>query len=504
MLPGVPGRYGGPVIRRSLLAGAGVPVRALAPEFDRLRAELDIPTDYPRPALDEAQRVAAIAPADLPGGPREDARDIDFVTIDPPGSVDLDQALHLSRTPDGYLVRYAIADVGAYVRPGSALDAECAERGLTFYGPDGRFGLHPPVLSEDAASLLPGRDRAAVVWSIELDSTGEIRDIAARRALVRSRAQLDYPGVQADLDAGRAGELLELLPVIGELRSELQLARGGASLEIPEQEVNVDGRDHYVLTFRSTLPVEDHNAQISLLTGIAAATLMRRVGVGIFRTLEPARDADVERLRAVAAGLGLQWPADQPYGRFVRTLDTANPAHAAFAEEATGLFRGAGYTDFLDGAPDNARHSAIAAEYAHVTAPLRRLVDRFGLEIAVAATAGTPVPDWVRDALPTLPKAMARAGAKAGAYERGGVDLIEAFTLSDRVGERFDGVVVERVAPGKGGDPSDRGEVVIPDEAVRARVVAAAGTTLPLGQRVPVTLTEADVARRSVTFGFTP
>ncbi len=499
-----------------------MPVRALSPEFERLRAELSIPTGYPEPVIAEATRVAAIAPGDLPGGPRDDDRDIDFVTIDPPWSVDLDQALHLSRRGDGYLVRYAIADVGAYVRPGTALAVECGERGLTFYGPDGRFGLHPPVLSEDAASLLPDRDRAAIVWSIGLDAGGEITDVAARRSLVRSRAQLNYPAVQADLDAGRAGAMLELLPVIGDLRTDRQLDRGGASLEIPEQEVNVDDRDHYVLTFRSTLPVEDHNAQISLLTGIAAARLMRQIGVGIFRTLEPARTADLERLRAVAAALHLDWPADQPYGRFVRTLDTANPAHSAFAQEATGLFRGAGYTDFVDGAPDNARHSAIAAEYAHVTAPLRRLVDRFGLEIAVAATAGTEVPAWVREGLPALPKAMARAGAKAGSYERGGVDLIEAFTLADRLGERFEGVIVERAAAkagrngtGKGAAKDggtdgaaaaevDRGAVVIPDDAIRARAVAADGATLPLGEQIPVTLIEADVASRAVVFEYRP
>lgn len=496
-----------------------MPVGDLAPEFDRLRAELGIPTAYSEAAAAEAARVAAIAAAELPGGPRADLRDLDFVTIDPPGSVDLDQALHLSRVGDGYLVRYAIADVGAYVQPGSALAAECGERGLTFYGPDGRFGLHPPVLSEDAASLLPDRDRAAIVWSITLDADGEIADVAAHRALVRSRAQLNYPDVQADLDAGRAGAMLELLPVIGELRTARQLDRGGASLEIPEQEVDVDDRDHYVLTFRSTLPVEDHNAQISLLTGIAAAQLMRRVGIGIFRTLEPARSADIERLRAVARALGLDWSVDQPYGRFVLTLDTAEPAHAAFAQEATGLFRGAGYTDFLDGAPDNARHSAIAAEYAHVTAPLRRLVDRFGLEIAVAATAGTEVPEWVREGLPALPKVMARAGAKAGAYERGGVDLIEAFTLADRVGEGFEGVIVERAAArngrsngngagsgvGAGGAAElDRGEVVIPDEAIRARAVAAPGEILPLGQRIPVTLVEADVATRAVVLEYRP
>lgn len=514
-------------MRRSLRPGAGVPVETLEPGLAKLRAELEIPESYAPETLAEAERVAALALDDLPGGPREDLRDVEFVTIDPPGATDLDQALFLSRRDDGYLVQYAIADVGAFVVPGSALDAECHARGLTYYGPDGRFGLHPPVLSEDAASLLPDQDRAAIVWSIGLDARGEITDVAARRALVRSRAQLDYAGVQASLDDGTETGMLTLLPEIGELRTERQLDRGGASLEVPDQEITVDD-GHYRLTFRSTLPLEDHNAQISLLTVIAAAQLMRRAGIGIFRTLQPAREQDVDRLRGVAAALGLDWPADQSYGRFVRTLDTAIPAHAAFAEEATGLFRGAAYVDFTDGAPDDAQHSAIAAEYAHVTAPLRRLVDRYGLEIAVAVTAGTDVPHWVREALPGLPKTMARSGSRAGSHERGAVDLTEAITLADRIGERFEGVIVDvvdeakhrNVADGAGGrgatgttgsesaenrpdavEPS-RGEVLVPDDAIRAEVVAVGGTSLPLGERVPVTLVVADAEKRSVRFEY--
>src|SRR4029453_6446455 len=101
--------------------------------------------------------------------------------------------MHLSRRAGGgYRVCYAIADVASYVRPGGPLEAESWVRGQTIYLPDGRIPLHPPVLSEDAVSLLPGGDRAAVVWTIDLDADGATVAISLERARGRSRAELDH------------------------------------------------------------------------------------------------------------------------------------------------------------------------------------------------------------------------------------------------------------------------------------------------------------------------
>jgi hypothetical protein len=100
-------------------------------------------------------------------------------------------------TAAGYRVSYAIADVGAFVVPGGALDAEVEQRGVTLYAPDRRVPLHPPVLGEQAASLLPDGPRPALLWQLDLDADGGLTATDVRRALVRSRAQLDYEGVQA-------------------------------------------------------------------------------------------------------------------------------------------------------------------------------------------------------------------------------------------------------------------------------------------------------------------
>ena len=117
-----------------------------------------------------AAEAAASASAALPDLP--DRRDVELLTIDPPGSRDLDQALHLERRGAGFRVHYAIADVASFVTPGGALDAEAHARGQTIYLPGEKVPLHPPVLSEGAASLLPGQDRPAFLWTLDLDGDG--------------------------------------------------------------------------------------------------------------------------------------------------------------------------------------------------------------------------------------------------------------------------------------------------------------------------------------------
>ncbi len=468
-----------------------------------LRAAAGLPAMFPAAARDEAEAVAAEGLGEDERG-RQDRRDVELVTIDPAGSLDLDQAVHVTSSGHGYIVRYAIADVAAFVRPGGALDTEAHRRGTTVYGPDARTPLHPVSLSEGAASLLPGEDRPAVLWTIGLDSSGEVSSASVTRALVRSRARLTYGEAQAALDAGVASESLALLADVGRLRQERERERGGVSLEVPEQQIVQQPGGGFDLELRRTLPVEGWNAQISLLTGIAAATMMREAGVGLLRTLPPAERRDVDRLRRTAAALGIDWPADLPYASLLPVLSSRRPAHAAFLNEATTLFRGAGYLAFgvpgvgaatSDPSPEAARHAAIAAEYAHVTAPLRRLADRYATEICLAHASDRDVPPWVLEALPALPATMAAAARRAGTFERGCLDVVEAALLTGREGEAFDAVVVD--VHDNAGPGEQWGEVMLRDPAVVARVD---GPELPLGERVRATLAEASVPERRVRF----
>lgn len=456
----------------------GAPEAPLRAALTALRTELGVSETYPPEALADAERPPVL--------PSYDGTDIPFFTIDPPTSTDLDQAMHLSRQGAGYRVRYAIADVAAFVVPGSPLDQETHRRVMTLYFPDEKVPLHPVSLSEGAASLLPDRTRPAALWTLDLDAEGRTVAVDVRRALVRSRAKLDYEGVQKEIDAGTAEEPLALLKEIGELRERLEVERGGISLNVPEQEI-VERDGTYELTYRAPHPADGWNAQISLLTGMAAADLMIAHGTGVLRTLPAAPDGAVGRLRRTAHALHIDWPHHVSYAALVRSLDPSVPHHAAFLQECTTLLRGAGYTVFRDGVlPDITTHSAVAAPYAHCTAPLRRLADRYASEICLAAVAGDPVPDWVLAAFEVLPREMAEGGRRAGAVERACVDIVEAALLKDRVGEVFDGCVV---------DVDERqptvGVVQLETPAVIGRID---GDRLPLGERLRVRLTQADPA----------
>ncbi|MFI7497450.1 RNB domain-containing ribonuclease [Streptomyces sp. NPDC049687] len=467
----------------------GAPEAPLRAALAALRTELGVPVAFPLGVLTEAERAAK-----APSLPSHDATDIPFLTLDPPAATDLDQALHLSRQGSGYRVRYAIADVAAFLVPGGPVDVEAHRRVATLYFPDGKVPLHPAVLSEGAASLLPGRDRPAALWTIDLDADGRTLAVDLRRALVRSRAKLDYAGVQRMIEEGTAEEPLRLLATVGRLREGLEADRGGISLHVPEQEI-VE-RDHtYHLTYRAPFPAEGWNAQLSLLTGMAAADLMLASGTGILRTLPPAPDGAVGRLRRTAHALHIDWPHHVSYARLVRSLDPHRPAHAAFLQECTTLLRGAGYTVFRDGElPAITTHSAVAAPYTHCTAPLRRLADRYTTELCLSAVVGETPPDWVLAALDALPEEMAEGGRRANAVERGCVDIVEAVLLRDRVGEVFYGCVV---------DVDERrptvGTVQLESPAVIGRIDGD-GHHLPLGERLRVRLTAADPAAPTVRF----
>lgn len=468
----------------TLSSDPGTPTGQLLEQtFQEIRQELEVRQDFPDHVLVELRET--LADPDLP---ERDETDVEFVTIDPPGSMDLDQAMHIERAGDGWRVRYAIADVPAFIRVGGSLDEEVRLRGQTIYCPDRRVPLHPPELSEAAASLLPDQACPAYVWDIVLSVDGRREAAEVYRAMVRSRRRYDYEETQRLVDSGEAEQTLLLLKEVGEARIRRELERGGASLPMPQQEVHQDG-EGYVLRLRPLLASEDWNAQISLLTGMVAAQIMLDGGVGILRTMPVPEDHAVARFRREAAALGAQWPQGMTYGQFLRTLDRTDPAHLAIINAATTLFRGAAYTAF-DGElpPEQDRvQAALAAPYTHVTAPLRRLVDRYALAVCEALCAGRQVPAWAREALPDLPVTMRESDQRARAVDRACVSAVEAAVLHDRVGQTFEAMVV---------DQTGRGDAVV--QLLDPPVAESATGTAEVGTMVTVRVDAADVRTRQV------
>ncbi|MFC9762183.1 RNB domain-containing ribonuclease [Rhodococcus jostii] len=455
-------------------------------DFGTVRTEFHLPEGYPPAAVAQAR-----AASDRYASEREDRTDLAFVTIDPPDSLDLDQALHLERTHDGFVLHYAIADVGAVVEPGGVLDAETRKRGQTFYLPDGKVPLHPKELSEGSASLLPDEDRPAVVWRIELDESAEPVSCTVSRATVRSVARLDYAGVQADAEAGRLHPSIASLPEFGRLRTAAAVARGAIELRLPEQEVVPDG-DGWRVDLAPRTEADDWNAEVSLLTGMCAAAMMLDAKVGLLRTLPPAGPDAVEALRRTASALGIDWPESVGVGELLARLDPNSASTLVLMTEAPSLLRGADYAAFDGALPELTTHAAIGAPYAHVTAPLRRLSDRYSTEVCLAVTAGTPVPSWAREALGSMPEIMVGSDSLASKIDRACIDLTEATVLADRVGETFDATVL-RSRNGK-----RTADVFVPSVSVMAKCVGDPAE----GEQVKIRLVSADVAKRTVEFGY--
>jgi exoribonuclease R len=455
-------------------------------DFAGVRAEFGLPEEFPAAALAEAQTAVS---RDIGTAGREDATALPFVTIDPPGAKDLDQALLVERAGAGFRVHYAIADLGAFVVPGGALDAEVRKRGQTLYLPDGNVPLHPPVLSEGAASLLPGQTRPSVLWTFECGPDGEPVDVRVRRAMVRSTAQFDYEGVQASFAAGNPHPSIEALPDFGRLRRERAAERGAVELQLPEQEIVPNGDGDWKLAVRPRADVDSWNAEVSLLTGMAAAKIMLAAKVGVLRTLPDADDGAVDALRRSAHALGVDWPDGVTPAKLLASLDPSRPEALALFVDATRLLRGAGYTAFNGAVPTISTHAGLAAPYAHVTAPLRRLVDRFATEVCLAVTAGEEVAEWLVKALPLLPGLMGSSDTLASKVDRACLDQVEAWVLTDRVGQHFEAVVLRA-------DANDA-DVFVAHPPVMGRCT---GENLPEGERIAVRLVEADPERRKVVF----
>ncbi|MBH1935248.1 RNB domain-containing ribonuclease [Streptomyces sp. AV19] len=465
-----------------------------------LRERTHAPSAFPAAAQAEAERAARRRPR----LPAYDATRLPLFTLDPPGVRELERALHLARRPGGgYRVHYAVADVAAFVAPGGALDAEAHRRAVTVHYPDVRVPLLPLVLCEDAASLLPDHDRPALLWELDLAADGSVVRADLRRALVRSRARLDHAGAQRAIDTGTAEEPLELLRETGLLRRELERARGGVSLDVPVQEV-VHRGDRYLLEYRTPPPTEEWSARLALMTGTAAAELMLASGTGVLRTLPslPVEGGPLTALRRAARALGVTWPDTMPYPVMLRALAPSHPQHAAFLQCCAGLLRRAGYTVFdrerptRRPAPADPVHAAVAAPYAHCAAPLRRLADRYALELCLAASAGADAPEWVRSALDGLPGEMAAGAARAEEAEREAAALVDAAVLRDRIGEVFDALVVDVVV-----SRPTAGTVRLRDPAVSGHIEGDRdGPPLPLGHRLRVRLIEADPGRDEVWF----
>lgn len=405
------------------------PDRALARGLAAIRQKYQVPSAFP----EEVEAAAAHAVQRRPDQ-HKDRTALPFVTLDPATSTDLDQAFYIEHAGDDLLLHYAIADVAWFVRDGDPLDLEAWRRGATLYFPDDKARLYPASLSEHAASLLPGGARPAVNFIVRVAADGGVKLDGVERIVIENHAKLAYDNVsESDLPTG----FMELARRIRAAES----ARGAVRVDPPEQQVETVEGAGFTLTFRPRLESEENNAALSLACNLAVADALHTHGTGLFRVMAEPDDDAVSRLRYTAHAFQIDWPADMPLKAFEKRLTGKDPREAALMMAIRRAGQGASYAPLSAG--EKPWHAAMAATYAHATAPLRRLADRYVIQAALATANGQPVPTSVADAFENLPKVMRRADTQAGQIGRAVIDLAEAVMLKDQIGRTFEAVVID-------------------------------------------------------------
>ena len=402
--------------------------KELVEGLGEIRRQFKVPGDFPAAVLHAADEAAKRTT-----NGHVDRTDWPFVTLDPASSTDLDQAFHIEMAGNDVMLHYAIADVAWFVDDGDALDSEAWSRGTTQYLPDGKAGLYPASLAEGAASLLPDGPRPAIVFHVRVDSSGQSTLDGAERSIVHSRAKLAYETVQPV-------QLPDAFPELARRIAAAEDARGASRIEPLEQVVTAT-KGGYEISFRPRLKSEDDNAAMSLATNLAVADALLAAGTGLFRVMPEPDERAQQRLRHTARALGIAWPESTSLADFSRSLDGSSPKPAALLMAIRRAGGGASYVPYTAG--QRPWHSAMAATYAHATAPLRRLADRYVVMATLAVANGQPVPPPVEASFPKLPEVMEVADDRAGQIERAVVDLAETALLSGQVQRTFPAVVTD-------------------------------------------------------------
>ena len=223
---------------------------ATAPGIDLLSIirKYHLPAEFPKDVLDQAERISEqIGARQLEG--REDLRKEFIVTIDPDDARDFDDAIHVEKTKNGWQLGVHIADVAAYVEPGSALDREARRRGNSVYLPDRVIPMLPERLSNDVCSLNPGVDRLTHSVFINFDKNGVAKSARFAHSVIRSAHRLTYKQAYAILTSPPRDQLGERLHLAWELAALLRQKRfehGSLDLDFPEVKVWVDKQGHPV------------------------------------------------------------------------------------------------------------------------------------------------------------------------------------------------------------------------------------------------------------------
>jgi ribonuclease R len=411
-------------------------------------AAFDIPAEFPPAALAEA---VSARPFHTAG--RADLRGMDLVTIDGSDARDFDDAVWAEpdddpANPGGWHIVVAIADVGAYVTPGSALDREAARRGNSVYFPDRVVPMLPEALSNDLCSLVPGADRPCLAVHLWIDAAGRKRRHRFERGVMRSAARLTYDAVQAARDGYPDGppetpfplapnRLAALYGAFAAL-DRMRRARGALVLDLAEHRIVLDGdRRPIAIIPRTRLDSHRLIEEFMILANIAAAEeLEQRHQACMYRVHDQPDPEKLAALRDFLGELGIPGLA-LAKGQVVRpelfnrVLERARemPEAAMINELVLRAQAQAVYS------PNNLGHFGLAlTRYAHFTSPIRRYAD---LLVHRALTLGTTRARDAGEALGAIGEHISATERRAAAAERAALDRYRATLLGGAIGTVF-------------------------------------------------------------------
>jgi len=497
---------------------------AAAPENFSLISihEEGIPVAFPAQVLAQAE---AARPPDAQG--RTDLCDLPLITIDPADARDHDDAVHAqldadAANPGGWIVTVAIADVAAFVTPGSDMDREARQRGNSVYFPSRVVPMLPEVLSAGLCSLRQGEDRPVLAVRMVLNADGRKIHHNFFRAMMRSSASLTYGDVQAAWDGepdDRTRPLLDgvLKPLFAayDAAAKARDLREPLNLEIPERRIRVD--DAGVPVGIDTPPrLEAHRLieEFMILANVAAAETLARHKVGHLLRVHDAPAAEkVDGLIDYLRGLELQFSRGQVMAprHFNRLLTAAaSSPHEAAVHDA--VLRAQSQAIYTPG--DRGHFGLNLRRYAHFTSPIRRYADIIVHRALITALglgsdgleATTPA------ALEELGTELSDTERRAMRAERSTTDRLIAYYLSNQIGAEFTGTVTGLVRSGLFVSLDETGadgfvaaaslgtEYFSADEAMRAMIGERSGKGYRVGDSVTVRLAQADPLRGQISF----
>ena len=407
----------------------------------------EIPDVFPDPVFRELGGIRPVALSD-----REDWRDRALITIDPVDAKDHDDAVFAEPDPDegnpgGVIAYVAIADVAAYVHPGSAIDREALKRGNSVYFPDRVVPMLPEPISNDLCSLRERQDRPALAVRMVFAADGRKIRHGFHRIAMRSAAKLSYQQAQAAIDGRSDASTDELLdPVLRPLWSAYEVLKRGRNarepleLDIPERKIQLksDGTVDRV-TIPERLDAHKLIEEFMIQANVSAAeTLEQKISNLIYRVHDAPSLAKQEALRdflrsvSISLAKGAQLKPAQLNGVLAKVEGT--PQQILVNEVVLRAQSQAAYST------ENIGHFGLnLRRYAHFTSPIRRYADltvhRALLAILDGHGSGRS-PD--KDRLEEVAAMVSTTERRAMAAERETADRLIAGHLADKIGLEFD------------------------------------------------------------------